>query len=70
MSMRKLQKSYKSNTRIYDDGSIVVTTTPDGESLTNDWLSDFSWSEIRDIYHIVKENITSQKFNPKTKRWE
>lgn len=55
---------------IYDDGSIVVTTTPDGESLTTDWLSDFSWSEIRDIYHIVKENIASQKLYPETKRWE
>ena len=30
MSMRKLQKSYKSNTRIYDDGSIEVDPQAQG----------------------------------------
>ena len=31
MTMRKLQKSYKSNTRIYDDGSIEVDPQAQGE---------------------------------------
>ena len=36
MSMRKLQKSYKSNTRIYDDGSIEVDPQAQGVPLQKD----------------------------------
>ena len=58
------------NLSIFDDGVISITTTPDGETKTTDWLSEFSWSEIRDIYHIVKENIAFQTFYPNSKYWE
>ena len=34
--MKKLQKSYKSNTRIYDDGSIEVDPQAQGEPSQKD----------------------------------
>lgn len=53
---------------VREDGKIRICTWVSGKTEFDD-LSRFTWSEIRDIFCIIRDNITTQKFFPDSKMW-
>lgn len=54
--------------RVRTDGKLRLCTMVKGK-LEFDDLSRFTWSEIRDIFCIIRDNITTQKYFPDSKMW-
>ena len=54
--------------RVESDGKVRLCTTVNGKT-EFDNLHRFTWSEIRDIFRIIRDNIATQTFFPDSKMW-